>query len=122
MDKNRTSKKVDAYIENLSEDIKEITQELRTLVLDTSDDLVEEYKWGMPNYSYNGLAVYLQAASKHVNFGIHNGGKIVGKDTENLLEGSGDKMKHIKVRSLDNIDREYFRMLIKAIMEYNDSK
>lgn len=122
MNRNRTSDKVDAYIEGLSDEIKEITEELRTLVLDTSAEIEEGLKWGMPNYSYNGLAVYLQPAKKHVNFGIHNGGKIVDKDTKDLFEGSEDKMKHIKVRSINDIDKEYFQMLIKEIMNYNDTK
>ena len=120
MSGNMTSEKVDVYIEDLSGEIKEITKQLRGLVLETSDELNEELKWGMPNYSYNGLAVYLQAAKHHVNFGIHKGGKIADKDTKGLFEGSGENMKHIKVRTVHEIDHEYFQMLVKEIMEYNE--
>lgn len=119
MSDNRTSEKVDLYIQKLSGEVKEITEELRKLVLETSEELTEELKWGMPNYTYNGLAVYLQTAKNHVNFGIHKGGKIAEKDTKNLFEGSGENMKHIKIRSLDDIDKEYFQMLVKEIMAYN---
>ncbi|SOC44569.1 DUF1801 domain-containing protein [Salinicoccus kekensis] len=122
MSEKRTSEKVDAYIEGLSGEIKVITEELRAIILDTSEELIEELKWGMPNYSYYGLAAYLQTAKSHVNFGIHNGGKIMDKDTRKLLEGSGEKMKHIKVRSTDDIDRQYFQKLIEAIMTLNASE
>lgn len=122
MSEKRTSEKVDAYIEGLSGEIKVITEELRAIILDTSEELIEELKWGMPNYSYHGLAAYLQTAKSHVNFGIHNGGKIMDKDTRKLLEGSGEKMKHIKVRSTDDIDRQYFQKLIEAIMTLNASE
>lgn len=115
-----TSGKVDLYIEGLSGEIKGITEQLRSLVLETSDELTEALKWGMPNYSYKGLAVYLQPAKHHVNFGIHKGGKIKDKDVKGLFEGSGENMKHIKVRSAEDIDQEYFQMLVKEIMEYNE--
>ena len=39
MSGNMTSEKVDVYIEDLSGEIKEITKQLRGLVLETSDEL-----------------------------------------------------------------------------------
>ncbi len=60
--KGRVIEEVNQYIENLPENIKLITENLRQIILDSSPKLVEEYKWSMPNYSYKGLVCYLQSS------------------------------------------------------------
>ena len=90
MEKNsRTIEIVDQYIANLSGEIQVITQALREMILQVSTDLREEYKWSMPNYSYNGLVCYLQASKKHVNLGFHKGNELEKMDSHRLLQGSG---------------------------------
>lgn len=58
----RTVVEVEHFIGNLPEEIQEITEALRNIILDASPLLLEEYKWSMPNYSYKGLVCYLQTA------------------------------------------------------------
>ncbi|WP_026908139.1 DUF1801 domain-containing protein [Paucisalibacillus globulus] len=119
-EETRTNKEVDQYIENLPEDIQEITIALREIILNSSPKLIEEYKWSMPNYSYMGLTCYLQASKKHVNLGFQKGNELEEKDTHNLLQGSGKTMRHIRLTKMEDIKQEVFTTLIQAAMELNE--
>lgn len=116
----RTIEEVDQYISELPEDIQNITTALRKIILDASQNLVEEYKWSMPNYSYNGLVCYLQASKKHVNLGFHRGVELQEKDTNQLLQGSGKGMRHIRLKKIEEIQPDVFNEFIKAAMDLNE--
>lgn len=118
--KTRKLKEVDQYIESLPENTKEITETLRNIILDTSLELQEEYKWSMPNYSYHGLACYLQASKQHVNLGFQRGIELEGIDKLNLLNGTGKTMRHIRVNKLEEVNVELFTTYIRAAMELNE--
>ncbi|MFJ7827749.1 DUF1801 domain-containing protein [Psychrobacillus sp. NPDC096623] len=122
VDNLRTIIEVDQFILGLPEDIQSISNALREIILDTSPDLVEEYKWSMPNYSYKGLVCYLQTAKKHVNLGFQKGKELVGTDINNLLQGSGKSMRHIKITKLEEIQAEVFRSLIQAAITLNEGE
>ncbi len=120
MEKTRTIEAVDQYISELPEDIRNIASALREIILDASPTLVEEYKWSMPNYSYNGLVCYLQASKKHVNLGFNRGVELQEKDTNQLLQGSGKGMRHIRIKKMEEIQPDVFNELIKAAMDLNE--
>lgn len=116
----RTIKEVDQYISNLPDDVQAITDSLREIILNSSPKLEEEYKWSMPNYSYKGLACYLQASKKHVNLGFQKGNELEGKDIHNLLQGTGKTMRHIRIKKMEDIKPEIFTSLIQAALELNE--
>ncbi len=91
--------------------MREVLEVLRQLVLDTAPGLRESIKWGNPCYSYKGNICYLSAERSHVKLGFFTGGHLA--DPEGLLEGTGKKMRHIKVRSVSDIRRNAFLDLIK---------
>lgn len=116
----RTVVEVDHFIGNLPEEIQEITEALRNIILDASPLLLEEYKWSMPNYSYKGLVCYLQTAKKHVKLGFHKGNLLqegVGKE---ILEGTGKTMKYITLKKMEDLQPEVYTKLILAAMELNE--
>jgi hypothetical protein len=115
----RTIKEVDQYIVDLPENIQKITEALRKIILDSSPNLIEEYKWSMPNYSYNGLVCYLQASKKHVNLGFHKGNELIESDTDTRLQGTGKTMKHIKIMKMEEIQPEAFAELIQKAVSLN---
>jgi len=118
----RTIKEVDQFILDLPEDIQKITKALRNIILDASPELVEEYKWSMPNYSYKGLACYLQTAKKHVNLGFQKGNELVEKDVNNLLQGTGKTMRHIRITKMEDIQPESFTSLIQVAVTLNEGQ
>jgi hypothetical protein len=119
-EKVRTIEEVDQYIENLPDDIRKITAALRKTILDSSPELIEEYKWSMPNYSYNGLVCYLQTAKKHVNLGFQKGNELEEMDSNKLLQGTGKTMRHIRIVKMEEIQPEAFTKLIQAALVLNE--
>ncbi|WP_174615782.1 DUF1801 domain-containing protein [Virgibacillus ihumii] len=118
--KKRKIEEVDQFISGLPKDIQDITTALRKIIIESSQELTEEYKWSMPNYSYNGLVCYLQPSKKHVNLGFHKGNKLQEKDTTKLLQGTGKAMRHIKIKKVEEIHPEAITSLIIEAMLLND--
>jgi len=46
----------------------------------------------------------------HVNLGFYRALEL--KDPKKLLEGTGKNMRHIKIKSMKDIDKEYFWELV----------
>ncbi|RDW17358.1 hypothetical protein CWR48_14265 [Oceanobacillus arenosus] len=113
------SEEVDQLINTLPADIQEITICLRNLIFAASENLTEEIKWGKPSYSMNGNVCYLQPSKKHVNLGFYLGTNL--KDEESLLEGTGKKMRHIRITKLEEIQTEKFNVLIQNAIAQNTS-
>lgn len=116
---NRMIEAINEYIYNLPENIQEITTALRKVILDASAEFTEELKWSMPNYSSNGLVCYLQASKKHVNLGFHKGIKLEKDDSENLLQGSGKALRHVRIKKMEDIKPDEFTILIKKAIQLN---
>ncbi|SFL58244.1 protein of unknown function (DU1801) [Gracilibacillus orientalis] len=68
-----SNKFVEECISQFPEHIQEITYSLRRLALDSTDQLKEELKWGMPSYAVNKKNCYLQPSKKHVNLSFYKG-------------------------------------------------
>jgi hypothetical protein len=121
-DEIRTIKEVDQFIDTLPTDIQNLVVALRGIILNSSPKLVEEFKWSMPNYTYNGLVCYIQTASKHINFGFHKGNGLGNKDYNKLLLGAGKALRYFKVRSIEDIKPEIFTWAIQEAMSLNGDK
>lgn len=104
--------KIDEYIEKQKSPQKEICQDLRNIILETYPNILEEMKYGV---LYYGNKYYIVALKNHVNLGF----KIKGltKEEISLLEGTGKTTRHIKLDSLEEIDKEYIKKLLKMVME-----
>lgn len=103
------SEEVDQYIARFSGERQAILKRLRALVLKTSPGLKEEMKMGVPWY---GGSFYLVALKDHVNMGFCVGGGL--KKYAKELEGNGKYMRHLKFRSVKDVDAAKISRLIKA--------
>ncbi|MFW9935088.1 MAG: DUF1801 domain-containing protein [Candidatus Thorarchaeota archaeon] len=104
---------IDIYIEQQSSPQKEILQKLREIILDTFPDSTEEMKWGVPNFN-NGL-FYIVALKDHVNLGFSSKG--LSADELALFEGTGKTMRHLKIRTVQDINEERIVDLLKLVAE-----
>lgn len=103
---------VDNYIEKQKSPQREICQKLREIILKTFPSIEEEMKLGVPWYEGK---FYIVALKDHVNLGFSIEG--LSKKEQELFEGSGKTMKHIKVYSLKEIDEEKIVELLKIVKE-----
>ena len=104
------SKEISEYINGLPENKKDIVKALRKIILSVDPSLNESLKWKQPVYSKKGDICYLFPAGNHVNLGFYKGTEL--KDPKKMLQGTGKTMRHIKIRTLEDIDKEYFWELV----------
>lgn len=90
----------DEYVDALDSPLKEISEELRRIVMSYSENIKEEMKWNVPTYSINKNICSIIAHKKHVNLQIFRGAHI--KDAREL-EGSGKDMRHLKFSTLGDV-------------------
>jgi hypothetical protein len=58
---------------------------------------------------------YIGAHRAHVNLGFYYGAEL--PDPEGLMEGTGKKLRHIKVRDAEGIDRSSLRHYIQLALD-----
>lgn len=102
---------VERYMEKQKSPQKEICQKLREIIFETFPAVKEEMKWGVPTYA-NGK-YYIVALKDHVNLGFSLKG--LSKEEQKLFDGSGKTMKHVKIRSLEEIDEKRIEKLLKLV-------
>jgi len=109
--KEKMNSQINAYIEKQTSPQKEICRLLRELILKTFPDAKEEMKWGVPAFADGNY--YIVSLKEHVNIGFTLKG--LTKEDEKLFDGGGKTMKHIEVRTLEEIDEERIISLLKLV-------
>jgi hypothetical protein len=90
--------KVDAYMKDLDNPMKDLWEEIRTIVLNTDAKMEEDIKWGAPTFIYKGnLATFNPRAKKFVNLTFHTGALI--EDPAGVLEGDAKEARVMRVDS-----------------------
>ena len=101
--------------------VDEIARQLRDLIIEIYPEVVE-VPW--PKQRIVGYGVgpkkmsehfcYIGAHRDHVNLGFYYGAEL--QDPEGLLEGTGVKLRHIKVRDIAEITQPAIRQMIVAAL------
>lgn len=85
---------------------------LRRFVKRVAPQLEESVKWGNGCWLKGKEPIsYVYSAAGYVQFGFIRGASLV--DPRRLLEGDGQYVRHIKVRTLDDIDEAAFGALLR---------
>lgn len=96
------------YIGKAPKEQQEIMNTIRSLVHESVENVAEEFKWGRPVFRLKKDFTYLQANKNHVNLGFYIGFQKLD-DPKGLLEGTGKTMRHIKLRTVEDIDSEVLK-------------
>ena len=107
------NQKVTDYIDNASEEQIVILETLRKLIHETVENVSEEIKWGFPVFASTKDFAYLRFSKKHITLGFYNIDKI--QDPNSLLEGEGNTLKHIKIKSKVEIKSKVIAEWLKQI-------
>ena len=102
---------VTEYITN-SGNQQEILQTIRQLIHETVPQVTEEFKWGRPVFRASKDFAYFKTAKSYVTLGFFSFQKL--HDPTNLLEGTGKDMRHIKLKTIKDIDRDLLAAWFKA--------
>ena len=115
-----TQKTVAAYIAQIEDWQGEIVSTVRNIILKTAPEADEAIKWAQPVYSVNGPFAYIKAFKNSVNFGFWRGVDV--QDHAGLLQGTGEKMRHVKLLSLDDIDEPACIDFVQQAVKLNLAK
>lgn len=110
---------VDEYVASLSGWQADAASTLRRIVKDAAPTAVETLKWAQPVYEdpEYGPFCYFKAFKHHINLGFWWG--VHMDDPHGILEGSGDKMRHIKIRGPEDINPSELGELVQVAQELN---
>lgn len=109
--------RIDEYVDALPPWQQATVRELLDCVSDALPQADLSIKWSQPVFTTNGPCVFIKPARAHVNLGFWWGAKLANPD--GILEGSGDKMRHIKLREGDRIDRSRVQQLAREADRLN---
>lgn len=111
---------VDDYVAKLDGAQAEVIRALRQIIREIAPGAKESIKWAQPVYEENGPFAFIKANKNHVTFGFWRGGELA--DPEGLLEGDGDRMKHVKLAAAGDIRPKVLRAFVRAAVELNRTK
>jgi hypothetical protein len=106
----------DLYQADQSAKNRKVIAALRELVKRVAPKLDESVKWGNGCWLRAGAPVsYVYSAADHVQFGFFRGAAL--DDPRGLFEGKAQYVRHIKVRTVDEIDEKAFAALLRQAMK-----
>ena len=113
------SKLIDARIGELDDWRGETLSRLRALVKQADPAVVEEWKWGVPVWSHNGIVCTGETYKKVVKLTFAKGAQM--KDPKKLFNSSleGNARRAIDFHEGDKVDEAAFKALIREAVALN---
>lgn len=112
-----SNQRVDDYIGNLEPSQRALATVLRELIRAAAPKASEAFKWSQPVFESNGPLCWIKAHKAHVTLGFWRGMQL--PSGAGVIEGSGDKMGHIKVRAAADIQPALVRKLVREAVALN---
>ena len=106
-------KSTDSWYASLDEEISPIALTLREVIHNAVPDVIEQIKWGTPVFDKNGIICALRSGKGFIALQFYDIGTSLA-DPKGILEGTGKKMRHVKVHSLNNIRTNLFTIWLKC--------
>jgi hypothetical protein len=73
--------------------------------------------WKIPTFECNGPMCFFMVGKHHVTFGFLRGTSL--PDPAGLLEGTGKNLRHVKLRTAEDVRTPALRKLIEAAARLN---
>ena len=105
------------YVGTLEDWQAEIANQLDTLIRAAAPKASASIKWAQPVYELEGPFCFIKAAKNHVTVGFWRGVEL--DDEQGILEGAGSKMRHVKLTSVDDIQKTVFKRMVKQAVKLN---
>jgi len=109
---------VGSFLSSYPPHVQAIALSLRSLVLSTAPDALEQVDlparmlaYGFKN-TYKDMICVIMPLKHAANLGFPRGSTL--PDPQNLLQGTGKRARHIKIASLDEIDVQALLALLQA--------
>jgi len=115
------SRLIDGRIKELADWRGKLLSDLRSLIKQADPDVVEEWKWGGPVWSHDGLICTGETYKNHVKLTFAKGASL--KDPSHLFNSSldGNVRRAIDFHQGDEVDEAAFKTLIRSAVALNSS-
>ena len=111
---------IEEYAKVLGDWRSDTVMELDAIVRKAAPKASAGIKWAQPIYELGGPIAFIKSAKAHVTIGFWRGTEL--KDPKGLLEGSGSKMAHIKIKQATGIPRTQVAAWVKEAAALNLTK
>ena len=113
------SERIANHINELGDWRGEMLSRLRKLIREASPELVEDWKWNTPVWSYNGNVVAIGAFQDHVKVNFFKGASL--DDSHGLINAGLDAKasRAIDIHKGDRINERAFMDLVRAAVVLN---
>jgi hypothetical protein len=122
MEKSRTPTPAE-FFSKYPPEIQSIAMQARQLIFSAMPDAIEQVNIGNQNTTYGtGLKMadqvfYISAHKAHVNIGLFGADL---PDPAGLMEGTGKRLRHVKLRKPEDVDKPALRTLLdSALAKHN---
>ncbi|CAN5221321.1 hypothetical protein BH18CHL2_BH18CHL2_13440 [soil metagenome] len=113
-------KTVDAYVAAAKDWRGAVMKQLDAVVRTAAPKATRSIKWAQPVYEENGPFAFMKASASHVTLGFWRGAEL--SDPKGLLEGAGNRMKHVKIRGPDDVRKTQLSAWVKEATKLNAAK
>jgi hypothetical protein len=108
----------DEFLREKNLGLQEVATRLRGLVKKSVPKVKEGVNpWHIPIFESNGPICYYMAGKNHITLGFIRGTSL--PDPEGLLEGTGKNLRHVKIKSVDDLNRKGLSELLKSAARLN---
>jgi hypothetical protein len=112
---------IDAYAARKDKELGRLATELRLLMKKTVPGIKETVNpWKIPTFESNGPMCFFSIGKKHVTFGFLRGTSL--PDPAKLLEGTGKNLRHVKLRTVEDLRKPALKKLIQSAAKLNQKE
>ena len=109
---------IDLYVDAKPAELRDVAEKLRKLVKKTVKGTKESVNpWKIPTFESNGPMCFFTVGKYHVTFGFLRGTSL--PDPAGLLEGTGKNLRHVKLRTAEDVSTPALKKLIEAAARLN---
>ncbi len=116
---SRRNRDVDRLLLEIDPPQRSVAGALREVILQAGPELEERVAYGAPWYRGKGYVCAIAAHADHTNLEFARGTSL--RDPAELLEGSGKRMRHVKVYAVAEVKRPQLRALLREAIELDSA-
>jgi len=111
--KSKQSSKKNAYVRDDNPALQKVVQGLRSFVKTAVPEMkITVNSWGIPTFETKDPFCFYMVGKNHVTFGFPYGTSL--DDPEGLLEGTGKNLRHVKLRTVEDLEKKGLKELVLA--------
>ncbi|HEX7466999.1 MAG TPA: DUF1801 domain-containing protein [Methanobacterium sp.] len=108
---------LDQYLLKYDEEMGSLARDLRNMILEQVPDMDEVIKWKNLFYEKKGYVFAIVIHKDHVNLQFARGTEL--DDPERILEGTGKKIRHVKINNTKEINSDKLKNLVVEAINLN---